>query len=230
MTLGFAIAPTLEEGNVRVFALTVANPGAIATTLGSVRFDVEGVSQQIVVLDWYVQSPEPLPIVLAPGTQWHGLIRDGMLRGAVAEATDGGHPWHLRAAVGDFSGRLHHSDWLDVEPQPGRLAGESRPRPSAPSRHEASVHVRIPSRLASTSMPWESRQRLVDQFRGQESMFDVLQKFEKARTSQPIRLTREQKAKLLRAIDNWTMLAGGRALPEGVDDLGNALRDELRDA
>jgi hypothetical protein len=42
-------------------------------------------------------------------------------------------------------------------------------------------------------------------------------------------LTPDQQSKLLRAIENWSLLAGD-ALPEGIRDLGQALREDLHGA
>ena len=64
-------------------------------------------------------------------------------------------------------------------------------------------------------------------FRQLDSMADVVQAFAKAGRSEPVRLTPDQESKLLRAIENWSLLAGD-ALPDGIRDLGNALRDDLQ--
>lgn len=93
-------------------------------------------------------------------------------------------------------------------------------------------HVQIKLSRTTISLPWESRQELLREFRHLDSMADVRKAFEDVGTSQPVVLTQAQKASLVEVIDFWGNQARGGlpGLPEGIHELRNALHDDLRDA
>ena len=77
-------------------------------------------------------------------------------------------------------------------------------------------------------IPWSSREALLRRFRNLSSMSDIVDAFEAAGTTQPVRLTDSQKALLLNLISFWAdQIDGFDDLPEGIYDLRNALHDDL---
>jgi hypothetical protein len=104
-------------------------------------------------------------------------------------------------------------------------SGRSPSRQRAADGRQADT-VAVVFRRGTTRLGWTARQELLMRFRQLDSMADVVQAFAKAGRSEPVRLTPGQEAKLLRAIENWSLLAGG-ALPAGISELADALRDDL---
>jgi hypothetical protein len=92
--------------------------------------------------------------------------------------------------------------------------------------------VHVPLSRESVTLPWASREALLDQFRHLDSMSETRKAFEDVGTSAPVRLTREQKGALIDVIEFWgSQVEGGLSdgLPEGVFHLRNALHDDLSD-
>ena len=91
--------------------------------------------------------------------------------------------------------------------------------------------VRIALRHGSVSIPWSSRDALLEQLRDQDSMSDVRDAFQAVGTTQPVRLTDPQKLGLRNVITFWANQMGGSYdnLPEGIYALRNALQDDLPD-
>jgi hypothetical protein len=89
--------------------------------------------------------------------------------------------------------------------------------------------VRVALRQGMVVLPWTSRDALLERVGKAGTMNDVVDAFRAVRTTQPVRLTDAQKAEMLNVISFWAdKLDGGyNELPEGIDDLRNALRDDL---
>ncbi len=80
------------------------------------------------------------------------------------------------------------------------------------------------------SIPWSSRDALLEQLETRDSIIDVpdvRDAFLAAGTSRPVRLTDPQRLALRKVITFWANETGGSYddLPEGIQDLRNALHD-----
>lgn len=91
--------------------------------------------------------------------------------------------------------------------------------------------ARIELRRRIVSIPWSSRDELLEQLGNAGSATDVREALEAAGTSEPVRLTDPQKLGLRNAIAFWANQRGGSYddLPEGISALRNALQDDLLD-
>ena len=91
--------------------------------------------------------------------------------------------------------------------------------------------VRVELRRGTVSIPWSSRDALLEQLGSQDSTSEVREAFEAGGTTQPVRLTDPQKLALRNVITFWANQLGGSydSLPEGVHALRNALQDDLLD-
>ena len=91
------------------------------------------------------------------------------------------------------------------------------------------AEVRIALRHGTVSIPWSSRDALLEQLRDQDSLSDVRDAFQAVGTTQPVRLTDPQKLGLRNVITFWANQMGGSYdnLPEGIYALRNALQDDL---
>ena len=97
------------------------------------------------------------------------------------------------------------------------------------------VHISLDGGLVS--LPWQSRQDLLAEFRHLDSRqalldaFDsrraLLDAFESVGTSRPVTLTPEQKAESLEVIELWSTHVPYQDLPEGILELRAALADDV---
>jgi hypothetical protein len=92
--------------------------------------------------------------------------------------------------------------------------------------------VRIELRRGTVSIPWSSRDALLEQLASRDSMNDapeVRDAFLAAGTTRPVPLTGPQKLALRNVIAFWAVEKGGSFddLPEGIHTLHGALQDEL---
>ena len=89
--------------------------------------------------------------------------------------------------------------------------------------------VRIALRRGIVSIPWSSRDALLEQLRAQDSMSYVRDAFRAGGTTEPVRLTDPQKLGLRNVITFWANQMGGSYddLQEGIYALRNALQDDL---
>jgi hypothetical protein len=101
---------------------------------------------------------------------------------------------------------------------------------SRPMEDRGIDEVRIELPGGTVSIPWSSRDRLLEQLETRESIADVpdvRDAFEAAGTSRPVRLTDPQRLALRKVITFWANEMGGSydELPEGIHDLRNSLHD-----
>ncbi len=92
------------------------------------------------------------------------------------------------------------------------------------------VRIELPD--GTVSIPWSSRDALLEQLQTRDSIVDVpeaREAFEAVGTSRPVRLTDPQKLAVRKVITFWANEAGGsyEDLPEGIHDLRNALHVDL---
>ena len=92
--------------------------------------------------------------------------------------------------------------------------------------------VRIALRRGIVTIPWSSRDALLERFRNLQSMNDIRDVFRAVGTTEPVCLTDPQKALLLNVIAFWAGRTDGGYddLPAGINDLRNALHDDLHHA
>jgi hypothetical protein len=93
------------------------------------------------------------------------------------------------------------------------------------------TEVRIELRRGVVSIPWSSRDALLEQLANLDSMNDVRDAFEAVEDdTKPVRLTDPQKLGLRNVITFWANRTGGSYddLPEGIYDLRNALQGDLQ--
>jgi hypothetical protein len=87
--------------------------------------------------------------------------------------------------------------------------------------NEANERVLVATSNSGVTLPWESRQELLERLRGAESARWIVNEFEEVGTERPVNLTLDQKGVLIALIGEWMDDAGH--LPEGIAEL----RDEL---
>ena len=92
------------------------------------------------------------------------------------------------------------------------------------------TEVRIELRRGIVSIPWSSRDALLEQLAHLDSMNDVRDAFDIEDNATPVRLTDPQKLGLRNVITFWANRTGGSYddLPEGIYDLRNALQGDLQ--
>lgn len=105
----FAYVPDLARPCLGV---TVTNTGAVTITITSACFAIEGKTERLVPIDWVVQKPKPLSVVLAPGERWEG-IADASSMQNYQYGGDGG--WRVQPIVSDAAGREYRAaEWLTI--------------------------------------------------------------------------------------------------------------------
>jgi hypothetical protein len=93
------------------------------------------------------------------------------------------------------------------------------------------TEVQIALRRGIVSIPWSSRDALLEQLANLDSMNDVREAFEAVGDdTKSVRLTDPQKLGLRNVITFWANRTGGSYddLPEGIYDLRNALQGDLQ--
>ena len=94
--------------------------------------------------------------------------------------------------------------------------------------------VRISVTRGTIELQWQSRQKLLDMLLDLPAMRFVIDAFQAVGTSEPVALTQEQKADLIRVIEFWAERVPGRwasrSCPTAIYALRNALHDDLQDA
>jgi hypothetical protein len=92
--------------------------------------------------------------------------------------------------------------------------------------------VQVALSRETITLPWDTREQLLKQIQNLEALRDLREAFETVGTTQPVKLTVEQKGLLLDALEFWstTRPGGLHELPEGLFELRNALTDDLHRA
>ena len=104
----FAYVPTLARP---CLSITVTNTGAVTITITSARFAIEGKTERLVPINWVVQTPKPLSVVLAPGERWEGIADVSSMQNRYGG--DGG--WRVQPVVADSAGREYRAaEWLTI--------------------------------------------------------------------------------------------------------------------
>ena len=90
--------------------------------------------------------------------------------------------------------------------------------------------LRIELRRGIVTIPWSSRDALLEQLGQLDSTIELREAIQ-AGTTEPVGLTDPQKLGLRNVITHWANQLGGSYddLPEGIYDLRNALQDDLLD-
>ena len=95
-------------------------------------------------------------------------------------------------------------------------------------------HIRIATDRgdggSNVRLPWASRDVLLEQLRRTEGTEGITKEFEDVGTSRPVTLTIEQKAVLIRVLEDWSLTSSFDRMPAGLSGLHNALSDDLHDA
>ena len=90
-------------------------------------------------------------------------------------------------------------------------------------------HVQVSVGRGTITLPWTSRQELLEESRRVEGMHAMRDAFETVGTSRPVSLTRRDKVGLVEVIDLWAgdTEGGFGGLPEGIVELRDALQYDL---
>ena len=86
--------------------------------------------------------------------------------------------------------------------------------------------VLVAVEAGDVALPWDSRQTLLERLR-REGAEDIVSRFEAVGTTSPVKLTLEQKERLLATLKLW-LLETRESPPEGVYSLRNALQGDVR--
>ena len=79
-------------------------------------------------------------------------------------------------------------------------------------------------------IPWDSREKLINEIRHDPAAAPVVKAFQGAGTSTPVLLDLAGKDLLVTAIERWMNDVTLAGLPDGLFDLRNELRDDVYDA
>ena len=117
VVFGTFAAPVYPGGNMGEPSVdvTVTNTGSVPVTISSVAFEVQGRGETLVVMEWLVQSPRPLPIPLGPGDHWHALVEIERLTGSLRQQYGPTAPSRIRPVARDPAGGSYAGDrWLEL--------------------------------------------------------------------------------------------------------------------
>jgi hypothetical protein len=89
------------------------------------------------------------------------------------------------------------------------------------------VGVQLASRPDPVDLPWDSRDKLLDEIRPVDAMGPIVAEFENAGASRVVKFSIEQKEQLREAIEAWAGEVTISGLPAVVWDLRCALLDDL---
>jgi len=91
-------------------------------------------------------------------------------------------------------------------------------------------HVTIALSRTKLVIPWDSREKLVNEIRDDPAAAPVVNAFQGAGTSTPVQLDLDGKDLLVTAIEQWMNDVTLAGLPDGLFDLRNELRNDVYDA
>jgi hypothetical protein len=95
--------------------ITATNTGAVTVTLISAQLRVKGKAETLAPIEWLVQTPSSLPIVLEPGRHWTGYVEIDAVLGSLRNRYRVDSRWHVRPFVGDSAKQKYEADsWLEL--------------------------------------------------------------------------------------------------------------------
>jgi len=74
VTTSFSVPVYGRQLGQAAIDITATNTGPVAVTVSGTAFEVKGRSETVTPMEWLVQTPAPLPLVLEPGRHWNGLV------------------------------------------------------------------------------------------------------------------------------------------------------------
>lgn len=91
------------------FTITATNTGPVAVTISNLKFLIRGVGRDtsVVPIDWMVQTPRSLPLVLNPGDHWTGLVHAGSVKESLDQNLGPRRRWRVRPVVSDTADRRY---------------------------------------------------------------------------------------------------------------------------
>jgi hypothetical protein len=96
--------------------MTAANTGPVTVSVTGAAIEVKGKSETVVPVAWVVQTPAPLPRVLAPGDHWNGLVDAGMVLESLGRRYGPREKWKIRAVVHDPAGNKYRPrKWMTLD-------------------------------------------------------------------------------------------------------------------
>ena len=102
----------MTPGNPTI-SITAANTGAVTVTLVSAQLRIKGKKETLLPVEWVVQTPQPLPIVLEPGKHCDGLVDVASVLGTLTQMYGARKGWKVRAYVRDPSDSTYEaSEWI----------------------------------------------------------------------------------------------------------------------
>ena len=85
--------------------------------------------------------------------------------------------------------------------------------------------VLVAGTQGDVAIPWDSRVTLLERLRAEGDADDIIRAFEAVGTTSPVKLSPEQKRRLLSTVKLW-LVAAGASVPEGIYALRNMLQHE----
>jgi hypothetical protein len=92
-------------------SINATNTGPVAVTISGVKFFIRGKSKatSVVPIDWVVQSPRSLPVLLNPGDHWSGLVHAGSVKASIDRSLGPRRRWHVSPVVSDTADRRYRA-------------------------------------------------------------------------------------------------------------------------
>lgn len=81
--------------------------------------------------------------------------------------------------------------------------------------------------VAGIKIPWETRDALLERLRAEGDAEKIIAAFQAVGATAPVKLTDEQKRRLLSTCKDWLFETRATGAPRGIYELRNALQDEL---
>lgn len=81
--------------------------------------------------------------------------------------------------------------------------------------------------VVGIKIPWETRDALLERLRAEGDAEKIIAAFQAVGATAPVRLTDEQKRRLLSTCKDWLFETRANSAPAGIYALKNALQDEL---
>jgi hypothetical protein len=106
---------TMAPGDTAI-AITATNTGAVTVTLSGAQLRIKGREGTVVPIEWVVQTPQDLPIVLQPGLHWYGMIDIASVVGTLArQYGTQSDDWKVKPFVRDSAGRTYEVEgWINI--------------------------------------------------------------------------------------------------------------------